>query len=161
MNLKLNYIGIIAAILAFISLALPWWTMSYSVSDVSYEMSLYPWGMTVTGTVSGVGTTVAGIWSTYGALALIILGGILGLVGSVMLTKRGKALLLVAGILAIFAPIIFILGFLTVPYGIQYLFYSALGISASLWIGFGLAFVAAILLFIAWAKHPMPTEPSK
>lgn len=159
-NMKLNYIGIIAAILAFVSLALPWWAMSYSVEDVSYSMSLYPWGVTYTGDMVGAGTTIVGVWSTYGALALIILGGILGLVGSAMATNMGKMLLLAAGILTILAPIIFVLGFLTIPMGASFLFYSALGISASLSIGFGLAFIAAILAFIAWVKHPTATAPS-
>jgi len=57
-------------------------------------------------------------------------------------------------------------GFATDPlYGSQYLFYSAPGVSAYLYGGFWLALIAALLLFVASAKHPKapaaaPTPPT-
>jgi len=171
MNLKLNYIGIIAAILAFISLALPWWTMSMSASimGISYTFaaSVYPYQATVS--AMGVSTSVPmNLWFGWAALALVVIGGVLAIVGSILLSK-GKMLLLVGGILALLSIIVFAVGLQTelsktagLPIGIG-LFGSGsisymgttMDYSTYLSFGFWLALVAAILAFIAWMRHPI------
>ncbi|MEM2568144.1 MAG: hypothetical protein QXH20_06735 [Candidatus Bathyarchaeia archaeon] len=61
--MKVNYVGIIGGILAFISLALPWWTMSMSISvggeipipgSYSVDASIYPYKGTVSASIMGI-----------------------------------------------------------------------------------------------------------
>jgi len=93
-------------------------------------------------------------WWGYTAMAFIGLAGVLGLVGSVI-GKPGKGVLAVAGLLGLLSVIVFVAGFvMNVPNGSQYLFYSSGGVSAYLYGGFWLALIAAILLFVASARHP-------
>lgn len=149
--MKANYIGIVAGILAFVSIALPWWTMTMSFGGVSASGDLYLWGTAATGVPGGgIG---GGTWWTYGALAFAVIGGILGLVGGFMATRSGKMALLGAGILIILAIVIFIAGFYSTPGGSTIIFYSAGGITTYLSYGFWLALVAAIIAFVAYAKH--------
>jgi len=173
MNLKLNYIGIVAAILAFVSLALPWWRFAYSYTmmgiSYSYTISLNTWGWSGLPT----GAKMTGGWEgfSYGALVLVAIGGILGLVGSVQVEKRGKMLLLGAGGLMILSIIVFAVGLMNYLPNVanldsSYIWYSGShpGIPGStlntmLYVGFWLALVAAILAFISWVKHPIPTAP--
>ncbi|MEM2971204.1 MAG: hypothetical protein QW270_02110 [Candidatus Bathyarchaeia archaeon] len=102
--MKPNYIGIIGGILAFVSLALPWWTMTMSSTFMgitySVDVSVYPYQAKAS--AMGVSATVAmELWFGWAALALIILGGILGIVGSVMPAK-GKTVIVIGGVLACF-----------------------------------------------------------
>lgn len=83
-SLKPNIIGIIGGILAFVSLALPWWTMSVSSSGISLDVSVYPY---MAG-ASGIGlSTQISLWYGWIALALIIVGGLLGIIGGVKSDK--------------------------------------------------------------------------
>jgi len=149
--LKINYIGIVAGIIAIISIALPWWTVSYEVGGSG---SLNLWG------VSNGGTEVRfEWWFTSAAFAFLIIGGILGIVGSVIVGKRGKLILLGAGALSILSLIIFVAGFVSHEDWSQYTIFGSgtlFGVDYTSYLSFGfwLALVAAILAFVSTLKHP-------
>jgi hypothetical protein len=163
--LKPNIIGIVGGILAFISLALPWWTMSVSSFGISVGVSVYPYmaGASEIGLSTGIS-----LWYGWVALTLIIVGGLLGIVGSVKPDKR--KLLLVGGVLALVSIIIFAVGlqldFLSIPstevspalalFGGSSISVSGYDISyfAYLSFGFWIALVAAIVMFVASRKKP-------
>lgn len=160
--LKLNYIGIVAGILAFISIALSWWTISVSATGItafSYDVYLYQ--------VASIEGIALEAWFIYAALALIIVGGILAIVGSVI--AKGKMILLGGGVLALLSIIIFAVGLQMelskIPISGIGLFSSgsigagevAMNWSTYLSFGFWIALVAAILCFVAYIKHPMET----
>jgi len=173
--LKINYIGIIACIIAFISLVLPWWTMKASVEAmemaVSAELSVYLYqaqasaiGMSITVTMD--------LWFGWAALALIVIAGAAGIVGSVIVGKTGKIILIVTGILALLSIIIFAVGLQgelskasPVPDFPKVDLFSSgsftlmdeisMNYSSYLTFGFWLALVAAIIAFISSLKHPM------
>lgn len=146
--MKLNYLSIVGAILAFVSIALPWWTES--AQGYSYDLKLYDQGALST----------LNFWYGWLALVLVILGGVLGLAGSVM--SNGKRMLMGGGILALIAIIIFPVGFqmdlmrLNVPFGIFGGTVSGISVSAYLSYGFWLALVAAIIMLVAM-RYPKPT----
>jgi hypothetical protein len=162
-TLKPNIIGIVGGILAFVSLALPWWTMSITFG-ISMDVSVYPYMAAMSGLdVSGIS-----LWYGWAALALIIVGGLVGIVGSVKSDKR--KLLAVGGALALVAIIIFAVGlqldFLSIPstesspgfalFGGGSISVSGYDISyfAYLSFGFWIALVAAIVMFVASRKKP-------
>jgi hypothetical protein len=158
--LKPNYIGIIAGILAFISIALPWWTLTISAGgeiSLSSDISVYLYQVTSAGLSITLNT-----WYTWAALALVIVGGILSIVGSV--TAIGKKLLLGGGVLALLSIIIFAVG-LQMDITSTSLGEAGVGLFSSgsymgasyssyLSYGFWIALVAAIIAFVAFAKHP-------
>jgi hypothetical protein len=164
-SLKPNIIGIVGGILAFVSLALPWWTMSVSSSIISMDVSVYPY---MAG-ASGIGlSTEISLWYGWIALALIIAGGLLGIVGGVRSDKT--RLLKIGGALALISIIIFAVGlqidFLTTlatsdsptlalfsggtisSSGIDLTYFAYLSF------GFWIALVAAIVMFAASRKKP-------
>lgn len=171
--MKLNYVGIVGGILAFVSLALPWWTMAMSGTamgmTVSVDVSLYP--HQAKASVLGISTTVPmELWFGWAALALVVLGGVIGIVGSVMAGK-GKMMLIIGGILALLSITVFAAGLqselskapiLTGFPGVS-LFssgsYSYMGMSMNystyLSFGFWLALVAAIIMLVASRKMPV------
>ena len=180
--MKVNIIGIIGAILAFITLALPWWTctisagamgmtLSFDVTVSLYEAKATAMGMSQTAPLD--------IWYGKVALALIIVAGILAIVGSV--TRFGKKLLAGGGVLALISIIVFAVGLNddlsrtspvpNAPSGFPQigLFSSGsfdyMGFSYSyssyLTYGFWLALIAAILMFVAIVKAPAPTQTSE
>ena len=115
--MKINYIGIVAGIIAFVSLALPWWTMTVSGeamgTEIGADVSVYPYKATAHAHED------AGTWNEpvnmdlwFGWVALVLIGeaGIAGIVGSVIVGKIGKIILIVAGILALLSIIIFVAG---------------------------------------------------
>lgn len=148
-----NALGIVAAIIAFVSLVpvapyLAWWSAS-GPSPTPWTLSLFPWGVSGSGMVPP-----SEYWWGYTAMAFIGLAGVLGLVGSVI-GKPGKGVLAVAGLLGLLSVIVFVAGFvMNLPGGSQFLFYSGPDGSAYLYGGFWLALIAALLLFVASAKHP-------
>jgi hypothetical protein len=176
--LKPNYIGIIGGILAFVSLALPWWTMTMSSTlmglTYSVDVSVYPYQARAS--ALGFSTTVAmELWFGWVALALIVLGGVLGLVGSLMLAK-GKMLIAVGGILALLSVIVFAVGLQielskTAPLeegpmvglfssGSYNLMEISMNYSTYLSFGFWIALIAAIIMLIAAKKAPIETAPA-
>lgn len=179
--LKPNYIGIIGAIIAFISLILPWWAMSESSSISLYSFSLdvsvylYQTTAQMTGVVTGTTFALANSWYLWAALALVVIGALLALAGSVM--GKGRMLLIGGGLLTIIGIIVFAAGLMmdlsnmsgfagiglfnsgTIDLG----GFGSASFSTYLSYGFWLALVAAILMFIGafWKpKEAMATPPT-
>lgn len=155
--MKLNYIGIIGAIIALISLALPWWTVSASSGGIrlTYNWNLYDAGTYGTG---------MNLWYNWLTLLFVILAGILGLVGSIM--PNGKKILMGGGLLALLAIIIFPVGLQTdlssnnSPVSIfSSTTISEISYSTYLSFGFWLALVSAIIMFVAATKATTKAAP--
>lgn len=166
--MKPNIIGIIGGILAFVSLALPWWTMSVSSSFATYgnfavDASVYPYMAGMSGLDM---TTGISLWYGWVALALIIVGGLLGIISSLKLVEA--KILSIGGALVLISVLIFAVGlqldFLNVPptegvpafalFGSGSLSESGYNVSYTAYLSFGFwtALVAAILMFVASRK---------
>jgi hypothetical protein len=105
------------------------------------------------------GGTVDLMWFVWVALAFIIIGALLGLIGSLITGKNGKNLLAGGGILVILSPVIFTVGWVTSIINTTLpLFYSAGGVTAFASFGFFLALIAGIIMLISTRKHPMAAE---
>jgi len=167
-SMKVNCVGVASAIIALASLALPWWTMTISILETPFSWDMYTWG--VRSPTEIVGDSILFDFAdsySYSALALIVVGGILGLAGSVTVGRKGWTILATSGILIILATIIFVAGLATdpaladatPPIGIfeskevEILGFSY-NISTYLHIGFFLAITAAILASISMLRHP-------
>ena len=160
--MKLNYVGIVGAILAFVSVALPWWT--YIALGGSYDLKLYDQG--------ALSVWSLNYWYGWLALLLVVIGAILGLWGSIM--SDGKKIVIGGGLLTLIAIIIFPIGLqtdlmrLNAPFGV---FFSGtiFGVSYSTYLsyGFWFALVATIIMFVATlypkltpeAASPPPSPP--
>lgn len=168
--MKPNIIGILGGVLALVSLALPWWTMSVSNSlatygNLSFDVSVYPYmvGMSEVEMSGGLS-----LWYGWVALALIIISGLLGIVSS--LQRNRAKLLSTGGALVLCSLLIFAVGlqidFLNVPstegtpafalFGSGSLSESGHNVSYTAYLAFGfwIALAAAILLFVASRKKP-------
>jgi hypothetical protein len=180
-HLKPNILGLIGGVIAFISLVLPWWSMTLSASALgmsySASVSIYPYQATAS-TMGFSSTVSVNLWYGWAALALIIVGGILGIAGS-LLTK-GRIVILVGGLLALLSIVIFALGLqseLSQPLASGFpqasLFssgsYNGLASYVTyLSFGFWIALVSAIIILVASARKtvqvppsmPIPTSPS-
>ena len=175
-NLRLNYLGFIGGILALISLALPWWSLNYSGSPmgsiVSVEGNLYLYQTTVTTIGVSLSASTNHPWYCSIALAFVVLGGLLGLAGSVIANGR-RTVLSLGGILALFSIIIFAVGLQNqisngsgFPAGVG-LFssgsYGHLGMDYSSYLSFGfwLALVAAITMFATLTRERTPESAER
>lgn len=181
--MKVNYIGIIGGILAFISLALPWWTLSLSGTymgiTATIDLSLYLYKVTASAMGFAMDMPFTS-WYNLLCLALVIIGGILGIIGSIILVK-GKRVLVIGGLLALISIIMFAVGLqIGLSTGYSYgtisippipLFgsgtLSMMGITYNytcyLSFGFWIALVASILMFAASKKAeaiPPPPPPT-
>jgi len=181
--LKPNIIGIIGGILGFVSLALPWWTMSFSSSifgqNFSIDASAYLYQVTALGQSATLGSEY---WYGWVALILVLVGSILGIAGSAIANKR-RGLLAAGGVLALVGVIVFPLAFqmnmssalgnTDVPAGMglfgsgstEYLG-ATLTYSTYLTFGFWIALVGAILMLAASTRkipvavsQPAPPPP--
>jgi len=170
--MKVNVIGVASATIALASLALPWWTMTISLLETPFSWDMYTWG--VRSPTEIVGDSLLFDFADsyrYAALALIVVGAILGLAGSVTVGRRGWTILATSGISIILAAVIFVAGLATdpaladatPPIGIfESKEVTILGfsyrISTYLHIGFFLAITAAILASISLLKHPIASS---
>jgi hypothetical protein len=183
-KLRPNYLGIVGGILAFISLVLPWWVLSEKSSSVGTTLSgktsvyLYQarWTNLVTGALKAVSMN---LWFGWTALALVVIGGLLSLAGSVITTRR-RMLLALGGTLVLLSIIVFAAGLqnqissgsLGTGYGyppglglfskgsyINYPLFWSISYSSYLSFGFWLALVAAILMFAALTRKPSEAIP--
>lgn len=170
--MKINYIGIVAGIFAFISLALPWWTFTMSAEAMGFSISVDLSVSLYQAKASAIGmsqTVTMDLWFGWAALALILIAGVGAIVGSMIIGKTGKMILIVAGILALLSVIIFAAGLqnelskapLASGFPEVGLFstgsWSIMGTSMNylsyLTFGFWLALVAAIMSLISSGKH--------
>jgi hypothetical protein len=177
-------LGLVGGVIAFISLFLPWWSMTLSANalgvNYSESVSLYTYQATVS-TLGFSSTVSLDLWYGWTALILIILGGMLGVAGSLL--ARGRGLIIVGGLLTLLSIVIFAVGLqsqLSQPLatGLPQMSLFSSGLYASefgstnyvtyLSYGFWIALVSAILLFVASARKtaqvpptvPMQTSPS-
>jgi hypothetical protein len=160
--LKPRYLGIAGALIAFISYALQWWTMTvkFTIAGAGTEVSMY------LNQISASFPATMSFWYAWTALVLIIVGGALGVFGS--LIQNTRLVLLVGGIFTLLAVVIFPVGLqnqlsTTAPIQggpIVGVFSSGTYLGADyttyLSYGFWLALVAAILMFVACRKGPVP-----
>ena len=142
---------------------------------ISADVWVYPYQSTAS--AMGTSQTVAmELWFGWAAFALIVIAGIVAVVGSAIVGKTGKTILVVAGILALLSIIIFaaglqgelskqapVLGFPKVGLfssGSWSFMGASMNYSSYLSFGFWLALVAAIIVFISLGKHPMAPPPA-
>ena len=142
---------------------------------VSADVSVYPYQASAS--AMGASQTVAmDLWFGWAAFAFIVIAGVAGIVGSVIVGKTGKMILIVAGILALLSIIIFaaglqgelskeapVSGFPEVGLfssGSWSFMGASMNYSSYLSFGFWLALVAAIIVFISLGKHPMAPPPA-
>lgn len=120
--MRLNIVGMVGAIIALVSLVLPWWTMTISASHFfsSATMSIYPCRPPYWDTYQE--TTIipwlpegraggAGIAISIGRLSaffLVLIGGVMGIIGS--LSQRTRKYLVIGGLLALLSVNIFAVG---------------------------------------------------
>jgi hypothetical protein len=163
--MKVNVIGVASVIIALVSLALPWWTMTLSLLETPLSWNVYTWGVR-SPTEGDLLFDFADSYR-YAALSFIVVGAILGLAGSVTAGRRGWTALATSGILIILAAVIFVAGLATDPAlagatlsigifeskEVRILGFSY-SISTYLHIGFFLAITAAILASISLLRHP-------
>jgi hypothetical protein len=106
--MKINYFGVVAAVLAFASLVLSWYTVTMTAVGASIKMDFTVYLYQIQGTVNGVSATAfPNIWFVWGALALMVITAVGCLAGSVLAGRKGQLLLLMAGILALLAMVAF------------------------------------------------------
>lgn len=159
--MRWNLLGVVSAVLAFASLALPWWVITVSSSTYTYglgTLKFYPWGVTGGWAVmGGYGLAI------YSALVLMAVSGVLGLTGGLRTKNRGRTFVLAAAITAILAVVVFpvaMQSFISDTFiSVNSLFYSGMyaeGYTASAYLslGFWLALVSAIIAFLAYLGYP-------
>lgn len=177
--MKPNVLALIGSVISFISLVLPWWTMTLTGGSQAGSLSIYTYQATVSS--MGLSYTInVNLWYAWTALALIIVGGLIGIAGSLL--TNGRPLILVGGLLMLLSIVIFPVGLqneLSQPSMAGLRLYTAgtsLFSSGSygptnyvtyLSIGFWIALASAIIMFVASARRtaqvpspmPMPTSP--
>jgi len=143
--MKLNDVGIIGAILAFVSVALPWWTVS--IFGATGNWYLYNTGD------YGIGLN---LWYNWVASLVIILAGIIGAAGSII--PNFKKMLIAGGILAFLSIIIFAVGLQTdlSSHNAIVGIFSTGSYTTYLSYGFWLALVSGIIMSVAM-RYPKPT----
>jgi len=121
-KLRIHTFGLIAGVLALISLILPWWYFQTSTSILGVSFSttvtadLYKvmistklWGEG--GQIPYVAeSTSMNMWFAHIALDLIVMGGILAIVGGLISGRIGKGTLIFAGILILLSIIVYAYG---------------------------------------------------
>jgi hypothetical protein len=173
--LKINIIGIIGAIIVLISLALPWWTITFSenagVYALSGSLSIYLYQTTRSGAQAlwmqeDQVTGQINLWYGWVAFVLLMLGALFGVAGSLI---PARVIFVLGGILALVSTIVFAAGLqndfssTSSLSGIG-LFSSGefleAGYATNLSFGFWLALVGAILILAASLKKPKLTRPT-
>ena len=161
--MNMNYLGIAAAILVFVSVVLPWWTIA--TSNQSYNISIYLYR--ASRDANGDYFDSPNTWYCQSALILLIIAGLTGLVGSIV-SYRFRGMLAIGGSLVLASLVIFASGlqnFLSQSFagGIG-LFSQFQGDSGSvttyLTFGFWTALVATILMFVAIIRRPKSSTNS-
>jgi hypothetical protein len=130
MRLKPNLLGMIGAIFALASLALPWWTViaglygplvpGSAYTNGSKQVSLFPFHVGVSAdndanildtlfSIEHVSTSVnLNIWYGWAALVFMVIGSISAMAGSIL--SNGKRMLIGGGALMLLAIILFVAG---------------------------------------------------
>jgi hypothetical protein len=160
--MRVNILALVAGVLAFVSLVLPWWVL-----EVGNETAVtwYVWGPE--------GTAPAGDYNfglgVYVSLALIAVAGILALISGIKADEKRKNLLRTSGVLGVCSVAVFAIAVHLwvndVYISVNSLFYSgAYGggydANAYLYLGFFVALAASVLSLVAYVLHPEPAVAS-
>ncbi len=181
--LKINYVAIVAGIIALASLFLPWFVVNLNLTTTETEVKFTAYLYQIVGASNGVSqTTPISIWFGWAVIAFMIIAAVCAFAGSFLAGKKGKLLIYITGILAILSIVVFAVGLFTSDFtgkeGFEYTlsyFTNNLGLSneqldsnrTSVWsidtIGYGvwLALVAAIVAFAAIIIHNVGKVPSQ
>lgn len=159
---SLNYFGIVGAILAFASLTMPWWNITAIIpimglgNSTAIDFPLYLYS-TSANIIVNPSTQVMSLdlWFCWVTLSLVASAGILAIVGSIVIGK-GNRILLVGGVVGLLSIVIFVIGLQTelsaLGSGLD-LFTMASGpwgmLTAYLSYGFWGALVAAVTMLVA------------
>jgi hypothetical protein len=113
---KPNYLGILGAIVAFASLAMPWWNMTASIpmvglgNSTAIDFPLYLYSNSTRLFANPPSQVISlNLWFCWVTLALVALAGILAIVGSIMVGKRNR-ILLVGGVIGLLSIVVFAIG---------------------------------------------------
>jgi hypothetical protein len=113
---KLNNLGILGAIVAFASLAMPWWNMTASVpitglgNSTSIDFPLYLYSTSARLFANPPSQVISlNLWFCWVTLALVALAGVLAIVGSMMIGK-GNRILLIGGVIGLLSIVVFAVG---------------------------------------------------
>jgi len=113
---RLNYLGILGAIVAFASLVMPWWNMTASVpivglgNSTAIDFPLYLYSTSARLLANPPSQVVSlNLWFCWVTLALVALAGILAMVGS-MIVGKGNRILLIGGVIGILSMVVFTVG---------------------------------------------------
>jgi hypothetical protein len=183
LGIKINYLSVVAAALAFFAIALPWLTVGSSSDWVTppITMEFTAYLFQVAGTVNGIHQTVMpNVWFLWGALVMVLASAVACLSGTLLAGRKGQVLVLVSGLMALLSLVVFGAGLLNSdfvvtdlePGYIMRLFPpNAFGITAEaameygydyswfLGVGFWMALGSSVVAFISTVLHP--TFPRK
>lgn len=167
---KLNYVGILGGILAFVALIMPWWTETASVpvmglgdsTAIDFPLYLYE---ALAAVLANPPTRVVTLdpWFCWATLALAALAALLAVLGSAT-SGKGKWILVIGGVVALLSIVVFAVGLQSelsrTASGVD-LFTAASGTWGTLTaypsFGFWGAFVAAVLMLAAARRSAVPT----
>lgn len=172
-------LGFLGAVIAFLCIALPWWTYSESgiswlgVLDMKLTIYLYQATMTRHDVFS-----IVNIWYASVALVLILIGGVLGIIGSFARGAQARNSVTAGGLLTILSVQVFVVGFQYELYNFpptiiengvpvtSLPFYSGFAfpfadVTCYLSFGFWFALVAGIIMLVAAARTNPETDPKK
>lgn len=170
---KLNNLGILGAIVAFTSLVMPWWNMTASVpivglgNSTAIDFPLYLYSNSTRLFTNPPSQVISlNLWFCWVTLALAALAGILAIVGS-MIIGKGNRILLIGGVIGLLSIVVFAIGLYielsTTGSGLD-LFKTASGtwgtLATYLSFGFWAALVAAVTMLVAAMRSgAMATAP--
>ena len=168
---RLNYLGILGGVVAFVSLVMPWWTVTASVpatglGTTAMDFPLYLYNGSAGFLANPPQVISLDPWFCWLTLALVALAGILAVVGSVR-PGKGKRILILGGVTALLSLVVFGVALQyelsTMGSGVD-LFSSVVAawgtLSAYLSFGFwGGLIAAATILFAAKKSTAMATVP--
>jgi hypothetical protein len=170
---KLNNLGILGAIVAFTSLVMPWWNMTASVpivglgNSTAIDFPLYLYSNSTRLFTNPPSQVISlNLWFCWVTLALAALAGILAIVGS-MIIGKGNRILLIGGVIGLLSIVVFAIGLYielsTTGSGLD-LFKTASGtwgtLATYLSFGFWAALVAAVTMLVAAMRGgAMATAP--
>jgi len=169
---KLNYVGILGGILAFVGLIMPWWTETTTVqvmglgNSTAVDLPLYLYE-TSANVLANPPTRVVtlDLWFCWATLALAALAALWAIVGSAV-PGKGKWILVIAGVVALLSIVLFAAGLQSelsrIGSGLD-LFTAASGTWGTLTtypsFGFWGAFVAAVVMLVAARRGAVVRTP--
>jgi hypothetical protein len=144
-------LGIVGAMVAFLCIALPWWTYAESGSDFSMvfdaRMTIYLYQATATW--HGVFSILnMNIWYGSVALVLVLIGGVLGITGSLARGTHARNIVIAGGLLTILSAQVFMVGFQLELYNLPYAPWEN-GVPAAGWFWWGLAFPLDVICYLS------------